>query len=257
MAFLPGKMGSSIAGCAPLAEAVPLVDVMRPTAVILVDRDQEILRTLALKVRLLSLAQLAAAWWSDSSSATTSARRRMNQLTRLGLITALKVLARPVPHITAPLVRWRPAEPAPDFGALAWTLQSRWTEQPRDTTVYVATAKAAHYFGGYAQGVLKHAYQATHDLGVAAVYLHFRAEAPASAAEWVGEDVIRRTRRAPSPASPGRGRRRPTDKLPDAVLGQSPTRPRLVIEFGGAYPATRVKHFHDDCQSRGLPYEIW
>lgn len=210
---------------------------------ILVDRDQEILRTLALKVRLLSLAQLAAAWWPDSPAAISTTRRRMNQLTGLGLVAALKVLARPVPEVTAPVACWRPSEPPPHFGALAWTLQSRWTEQPRQTTVYVATRKAAHFFGGYAHGTLKHDYQATHDLGVAAVYLHFRAEAPSSAAEWVGEDVLRRLSRR--------------HKLPDAVLGQSPTRPRLIIEFGGAYHAARVRHFHDDCQSRGLPYEIW
>jgi hypothetical protein len=46
--------------------------------------------------------------------------------------------------------------------------------------------------------------------------------------------------------------------LPDAVLAETPAaRPRLVLEFGGAYNTARVRDFHHDCAARRLPYEIW
>ena len=34
-------------------------------------------------------------------------------------------------------------------------------------------------------------------------------------------------------------------------------RPKLVLEFGGAYDKRRVEDFHADCAKRRLPYELW
>ena len=98
--------------------------------------------------------------------------------------------------------------------------------------------------GGRLRGTIKRDFQATHDLGVSEVYLRLLETDADSAALWQGEDLI----------SPLRRRQ----KLPDAVLAPSPAaRPRLVLEFGGAYNADRVRGFHDDCAARRLPYEIW
>jgi hypothetical protein len=61
---------------------------------------------------------------------------------------------------------------------------------------------------------------------------------------WIGEDILAPHRRG--------------EKLPDAVLADGPgARPRLVLEFGGAYDATRVRHFHQSCLDEQLPYQLW
>jgi hypothetical protein len=151
----------------------------------------------------------------------------------------------------SPVVVWKPGQPEPEFGAIAWRLQSRWQMPPRRTTVYVATQKAANQVGGRSRGTIKHDLQATHDLGVAQVYLQLLTANPIAAEKWVGEDVLRLTRRR--------------QKLPDAVIASTPDGRSvrsdhdisLVVEFGGAYDASRVRHFHRDCAARKLPYEIW
>jgi hypothetical protein len=211
---------------------------------ILKPRDEEILRTVSLKVRLLSFAQLAEMWWSLTETGKANARERLQRLVKASLLRRLRVQARPLPKLERPVLAWKPTEPEPDFGPAAWQLQKRWTVGPRQTTVYLATAKAANQFGGRLRGVLRRDFQATHDLGVSAMYLHLLQNDPAAAKEWIGEDVLSPLRRG--------------EKLPDAVLARAPDcRPRQVLEFGGAYDVFRLRRFHDDCESRNLPYQVW
>ena len=146
------------------------------------------------------------------------------------------------------LFRWKPGEEKPDYDKLSYQLQSRWTSRPgsteaRSVTVYFASHRAAHLLGGEAVGRIKNPGQVTHDLHLTELYLKFLREAPLLASAWAGEELI-----APS---------RVHQKLPDAMLLDSKRIPRLVVEFGGAYPPDRVKAFHEDCEMRGLPYEIW
>ena len=109
--------------------------------------------------------------------------------------------------------------------------------------MYLPPRRTAHHWGGKAKGELKNATQATHDLGVAEVWLHFRRTQPAVAEAWRGEDSMAHTRRG--------------QKLPDAFLVNEAGATFRLIEFGGAYDADRVAAFHDDCAARALPYEIW
>lgn len=211
---------------------------------LLVSRDDEILRTLSLKVRLLSLAQVAAAWWEPTEAGRLNARRRLTKLVGDGLVTRLRVQARPLPPLVAPALRWKPGDPTPDIGAVAWCLQSRWKEGPCETAVYVATRRGANQYGGRGRGELRRVFQATHDLGVSAMYLRLHAINHVDADAWIGEDILSPYRRG--------------EKLPDAVLAESPeSRPRLVLEFGGAYDAARVRSFHESCADDALPYELW
>ena len=210
----------------------------------LADRDLDILRTLSLHVRLLSLKQVASAWWSEAPSALSAARRRLALLVKSCYLRRLRFPLQPVPPLPAPVFTWRPLLPAPDYGALAWKLQTRWTEPLAPTTVFIATEQAANLFGGRSRGRLKRSSQASHDLGLAAVYLHFRQTRPVEAAMWIGEDVLARYRQG--------------QKIPDAVIATAPeNKPQLVIEFGGAYDADRVREFHLDSKKRKLPYELW
>ena len=212
-----------------------------PIALTLKRRDHELLQALAHKVRLFSLRQIAEHWWSDEIA---NARRRLRTLARAQLVLPITVAARTLPPIEAPFVVWKPGQPVPDFGRIAYQLQSRWQRRAvRSVTAYIATQHAVQLYGGKARGELKHPLQATHDLGVAAVWLRLHAHAPEWAAAWRGEDLLAHTRRG--------------EKLPDGFIVNDAGATTWVIEFGGAYDRARVLDFHADCASRNLPYQIW
>src|SRR5690606_19939529 len=107
-----------------------------------------------------------------------------------------------------PVVIWQPGAPPPNFGSVAWLLQRRWVAGPRTTTVFVATRQTAQLYGGRGVGRLRQRLQATHDLGVTAMYLQRRKTAPEEAAQWISEDRLAAVRRR--------------QKIPDAVLATSP-----------------------------------
>jgi hypothetical protein len=209
----------------------------------LTERERQFIQALASKIRVLTFEQLSGMWWPDSDSGRTNARRRLAELTEHELLTRTRVHARPLLKLSLPLCRWKPGESDPDFNALAYQLHERWREPLQTMTAYLATKRAAGIFGGVAQGRIKNPSQASHDIHLSGVYLHFLRTAPALAAGWVGEDVL-----APS---------RVDQKLPDAILHDAEGRPRLAIEFGGSYQAVRIAEFHADCAARSLPYELW
>ncbi len=212
-----------------------------PELLTLTHRDLEILLALAQRVRLLSLRQIAREWFEGE---VANARRRLKALRAANLVQPLTVMARTLPVCQAPIVCWDPGAEEPAFGKVAYQLQLRWQRRPaRRTTIYLATRRAAHLLGGKAKGELKNVTQATHDLGVAEVWLHYRRTQPAIAEAWRGEDSMAHTRRG--------------QKLPDAFLVNEAGATFRVVEFGGAYDADRVSAFHDDCVAHALPYEIW
>lgn len=204
-------------------------------------RDQELLQALCLKVRLFGQRQVADDFFEG---ALANARRRLKQLAANELLTRMTVLARAVPVLESPLASWRPGDSAPDFGQVAYRCQHRWRQRPtRPCSVWIATEKAAQLYGGVRRGDLKNPTQATHDLGVAAVWLRLRHVAPQWAAAWRGEDLMAQTRIG--------------EKLPDAFIVDAQEQVAWVIEFGGGYDSERVRAFHEDCASRNLPYHLW
>jgi len=204
-------------------------------------RDQEFLQALCLKVRLFGQRQIADGFFEG---ALANARRRLKQLAANGLLTRMTVQARAVPALESPLASWRPGDSEPEFGQVAYRCQSRWRQRPtRPCCVWIATEKAAQIYGGVRRGELKNPTQATHDLGVAAVWLRLRHVAPQWATAWRGEDLMAQTRIG--------------EKLPDAFIIDAQEQVAWVIEFGGGYDAERVRAFHEDCAQRGLPYHLW
>lgn len=207
------------------------------------DHDRDLLTALTLRVRLFTAQQVARFWLFDGRPASLSnARRRLRSLCAARLLEERPILAEPALKLQSPIVAWNVDDPPPAFHAVAWRLQCRWTESASETVVYLATDFAADTFGGVAAR-LPTLGQETHDLHVSEVYLLMRRERPALAKFWLGEEVIRPTRIE--------------EKLPDAVIVNAAGVPVRVIEFGGRYDHKRVAAFHLDCQSRGLPYELW
>lgn len=204
-------------------------------------RDDEILLALVQKVRLFSLRQIATHWWDGQAA---NARRRLRQLTETGWLQRIEVSARTLPELLQPVLVWQPGEGVPNCEAAAYQMQRRWHSLPvRPLAAFIATDYAARIYGGKCRGVLKHPLQATHDLGVAQIWLRLRATAPEWAAAWRGEDLLADTRRA--------------EKCPDAFIVNPSGLVVCILEFGGAYQAQRIREFHDDCAARGLPYQIW
>lgn len=210
---------------------------------ILRSRDREMIIALSRKVRLFSHRQIASHWWELTENGMKNSRRRLNQLVTSGWLATAKVIAESI-EVTSAVTTWAPPDPAPDFGKIAWQLQSRWQKQFREIRVFFASRFGANQFGGTSSGRLKKPKQATHDLGVSSVYLSFCLNRPGDANAWLGEDIYAGSRRG--------------QVLPDAMLfeGKSTT-PYLAIEFGGAYKKERLEDFHHDCASRKLGYEIW
>ncbi len=206
------------------------------------DRDKDLLNALTSRVRLLTAEQSSRLWWPGGATPLALVRRRLRALCGAGLLEERPILAEPLLALRAPIVAWSAGDSAPDFHAVAWRLQSRWTETARETVVYIATEFAADTFGGVAAR-LPTIGQETHDLHVSELYLEMRKQRPALAVFWLGEEIVRQSR--------------VNEKLPDAVIVDPAGNPVRVIEFGGRYDHKRVAAFHLDCQSRGLPYELW
>jgi hypothetical protein len=211
------------------------------TALILTERDNELLYALVQKFRLVSLRQSAQHWWNGDIS---NARRRLRILSQAGLIHRLETQARPIPELHQPTVVWRPGDPAPNFDSASYIFQNRWRSSPiRNCTVFIATEQFSRQLGGRHRGELKHPMQATHDLGVAQIWLHLHRHEPELANAWRSEDLLAHTRRG--------------EKCPDAFIVDQSEKVIAVVEFGGAYHAERIREFHHDCSIRSLPYQIW
>lgn len=208
---------------------------------ILSTRDHELMLALSQMVRLFSQRQIADEFWGGS---LPNARRRLKQLESCELLMRLTVGARSIPEMTSPLLSWKPGDDTPHFGQLAYQCQSRWRTRPvRSCSVWLITERGAQQFGGVNRGGLSHPTQATHDLGVAAVWLRLREVAPEWATAWRGEDEMAASRHG--------------EKRPDAFIVDTTGRVVWVLEFGGSYDAERIEAFHRDCVNRNLPYQLW
>lgn len=207
----------------------------------LTPRDLELLGALCRAVRLFAWEQVRT-WW-PTPAGERLAWRRLAALARVRLLRKFRVHARPVPWPVSPAAVWHPGLRVPDLYAVGRVLAARWNRPPVTTTVYVATRRAAHLLGGVARGRVGTPYQASHDLGVAAVYLHYLRHRPEDAARWVGEDNAGRAARG--------------SKRPDAVVLDLARGRRLAVEFGAGYPPARLLAFHRHCERHRLPYEVW
>lgn len=211
------------------------------TALHVTRRDDELLEALCLKVRLFGQRQIADGFFEGELA---NARRRLKQLAANELLVRISVQARAVSALESPLASWQPGDSEPDFGQVAYRCQNRWRQRPtRLCSAWMASEKAAQLYGGVRRGELKNPMQATHDLGVAAVWLRLRQVAPAWAVAWRGEDLLAQTRVG--------------EKLPDAFIVDAQGQVSWVVEFGGGYDSNRVQAFHEDCAQRSLPYHLW
>lgn len=210
---------------------------------ILTPRDLDLLGVLNQQVRMFTLVQIATGWWSPTDTGRKNAAKRLGMLVGAGFLKCAEVLARPLLNLERPMLAWNLGDPRPNFGAVSWRLQSRWSRGPRRTSVYYASPRSVALLGGVTLGQLKNLCQMTHDLHVGQVLLDYRRRRPADARAWRGEDALAQQRR--------------DEILPDALLFDQFGTPYRAVEFGGSYPPQRLQAIHDDCLARRLSYEIW
>lgn len=208
----------------------------------LTPRDREILEALTLRVRVLTVPQIARTWWAMSKNALANAKDRLSILELLGFLTIYRAPAHPEIRLLAPVTTWKPGEQTPDLGASSYQLQTRWNQDPVMIHFTSATRKAANFFAGHG-GRAPREIERTHDIHLASVYLFYRANFPSLLPQWTFEEQIRRERRHTA------------EMLPDVLLRLNSG--LRAVEFGGAYPKTKLEAFHRYCEEQSLPYEIW
>lgn len=209
----------------------------------LTDRQKEILQTLTLRVRFLSLHQIARTWWTPTTAGMNGARRQLASLVDAGFVSKESLHAHPELQLEAPVLVWTPGNPQPHFGAVAYQLEKRWTENVETVPAYFATPKAAKHFGGV-PGSQRHPYQATHDLHVSTVFLKLFVADRDTADRWCSEDRLPELKRY-------------REKLPDAAIKDQEGKIVRLVEFGGSYNERRVEKLHRHCDDYSLPYELW
>ena len=210
--------------------------------VILTARDREILDSLTLRVRALSVNQVAATWFSDSSDPDRLALRRLKELSARGWVDLGRCASRPSPEILAPLATWKPGAPLPDFRSTSRKANARWSKPAAQTPLVIASRSAGSYFGGEG-GRWPRPSETSHDLALASVYLRWFYPNRVLARTWQSEAKLR---------SDGFG---DDIRLPDACCERDGF--PLFIELLGEYREEKLWDFHHFCVENGTGYEFW
>lgn len=169
-------------------------------------------------------------------------RRMLRRLRNVGLLHSWTTSD--LSHeLAGPLVRFDRGDCRPDFGAVAWQLQSRWLHTRRARAQVIWASEAATKLVGGVGGRIRQPLQVQHDLGVAEIWSRRPDE---DGLKWISEDIFRRwyVRDART-------------KVPDALLiNESGQTVKCAIEYGGQYSRRRLEAFHRYWSTR-CPYEIW
>lgn len=213
-------------------------------------RDQTIVDLLIRRLPLLSLSQIAAQFFAnDRANAVRSLRRLIDR----GLLHKQQLLARTPPAVSQPICCWQPGQDPTPPTRIAYRLTRRWLEQGTRTRVCYSAGPQVQALTGFALPKnSRRVIQASHELGLAQVYLHFLEIRKLDAAQWIGEQACAYS------SSLDLQRLLPTgSQRPDAVLCDELGSVRKAIEYGGYYNSKRIDRFHRWCQQRRLSYELW
>lgn len=199
----------------------------------------EILLSLCCCVRALTARQIADGFFDGN---VRVAIRQLNSLVSQQLLVKTRLPVREIPEFANPLATWRVGEDLPNFGSIVVTIRNRWQSAPtKVTSIYLAGPVAARLLGYRVTGKLKRPLQASHDLGLAGVYLAVRRDRPHLAKFWFGEDV--------APKQLG--------SVPDAIYIDGDGKTSIAFEFCGLYSVSRLRAFHHHCAQRRIRYELW
>ncbi len=185
--------------------------------------------------------EFAKQFWGVS---VIAARRRLQKLERVGLVEGRNVLVSQPPPVSKPLCIWKPGIATPHSGQVSYLARQRWKTQPVVVNrIYNATDLGRGLLGCSPIKSPKDI-QATHDLGLADLYLHYLRRWPKLTAKcWLNESEYAHLR----------GR---CVKVEDAMLRRG-DRTLLMIDYAGAYRPDRVEALLMHAQLHHVPIAIY
>ncbi|MEQ9616821.1 MAG: hypothetical protein RLN60_02170 [Phycisphaerales bacterium] len=212
----------------------------RVGTITLTARDRALIELLSVRVRVLSLDQVAARFWPEAGQGRRLAGNRLTKLASAGLVTVQERVTRTMLNLQQPLAIWRPHRPPPDFAHLARTLATRWPDGAARTACVTVTEGGAQGVAGIRASTPPADSEVSHDLHLTEVYFRMQDELPARASTWILETHLPK----------GQG-----VKVPDAIVRDGLD--RTAIEFGGLYDRAKLEAFHDYCRGKRMGYELW
>ena len=189
--------------------------------------------------RVSTAALLGQTEFAGAKNPTEHARRFLERERADGYLDKIQTLVCQVPAPSKPLFHWKPGEPGPNVAAICYQLEKRWKRGLQRTTLYFATRKAKHAFGGYGSP-LGRIHQVGHELLLTAIFLKLQRNAPEIAESWVGEDCYKHELR-------------PGEKPGDARLMNDDGMYRIV-EVLGNYSPQHVEALLSFFQSESIEY---
>ena len=201
--------------------------------------ERDILRTIALRVRLLSANQVARGWFGSDADPGRAADQVLQRLEHAGLIARRVAEIHPTLEMRQPLFVWDVGKIAPsedDFDHIATVARARWNQGHIPMDVFFATKETASLFGAFHDARHSRHCEATHDFHFSEVYLQYRQREPKLAARWLGEAAF-----------PKLGFEIHRMKDPDAFIVSDLGVAERIVEFAGSYDADHLRAFHDHC----------
>jgi hypothetical protein len=212
----------------------------RASTITLTARDRALIGLLSVRVRILSVDQIAARFWPEAGQGRRLAGNRLTKLAAAGLVTVQARVTRTMLDLRQPLAIWRPHRPPPNFAALARTLATRWPDDGARTVCVTVTEDGAQGVAGVHASSPPADSEVNHDLHLSEVYFLMLDELPARASTWILETHLPK----------GQG-----VKVPDAIVRDGLD--RAAIEFGGIYNRSKLESFHEYCLAKKMGYELW
>jgi hypothetical protein len=201
--------------------------------------EQDLLRTIALRIRLITAAQIARGWFGDQADGERAPVQALQRLEAAGLIARRSTEAHPLLDLRQPLFAWKVGTPGPSgeqLRTISERTRSRWSEPHLPVDLFLATKRATALFGAFVDARDFRHCEATHDLHLSQAYITYRRRFPRLAKLWHGEAAF-----------PKMGFEISHMKDPDAFLIDRMDTATRVVEFAGSYEVDHLKAFHEHC----------
>ena len=189
---------------------------------------------------------LLANLFSESANPSRAADAFANRLVRKGQLKSQVFEVQEVAINERPLC-CSGLECEPDYDALAYSLERRFSGSSKPTRVFWPSLQFSRRYGRWTGAdSYSCSHKLSHDVLITAVWLHFLKNSPAVALDhWVPERWLQSERRRGVWLGP----------IPDALIkdGEQLT----AIEIGGNYPATWIRHHVERFQAAGWAWQLW
>lgn len=204
--------------------------------------ERSLVRALALQVRLLTARQVLQGWFAAAADPVPETEAALERVALAGFIESLTLEAHPCLTIDQPLFRWCRGDPHPhdeEWDTIADRSRSRWHAEHEPICVWRATKRAAHVYGAFHDARHVRHSEASHDLLLSQVFVHYRLARPQYAAEWWGEAAF-----------PKLGFEIKGMKDPDAYLIANDGSAYRIVECAGRYEADHLWALHAHCSGQ-------